>query len=119
MEILFQMKAWAKSAERNAGFPAGKFRGIPGIPASPAGASPNKDRRVAEYFFLSLRGTSGERTEERGNSSKPDSSPQPSPPSDEREGEVLVRPHSEMRPIAPTRLRFYVFGLPVHGLRYP
>ncbi len=48
---------------------------------------------------LSLRGTSAERTEKRGNPSQPAFSPPvPSPPSDGREGEVLARPHSGMRP---------------------
>src|SRR6266704_4698363 len=38
--------------------------------------------------ILSPRGTSGERTEERGNQQKRTSSPQPSPPSDGGEGEI-------------------------------
>jgi hypothetical protein len=39
-------------------------------------------------FILSPRGTSGERTEERGNQQQRASSPQPSPPADGGEGEI-------------------------------
>ncbi len=47
----------------------------------------NWNRAVSRSPFLSPRGTSGERTEERGNHERRASSPQPSPPSDGREGE--------------------------------
>ena len=61
------------------------------------GASPNEGG-ASLVFFLSPRGTSGERTEERG--CPKNEPPLPSPllhPMEERE-EYLHRPHSEMRP---------------------
>jgi hypothetical protein len=56
------------------------------------------DQETADQvFFLSPRGTSGERTEERGRFQKRSSSPPPSPPSDGGEGvggQRQAAPHS-------------------------
>jgi len=70
--------------------------------------------------ILSTRGTSGERTEERGNHQKHASSPQPSPPSDGGEGEIKeVRAALTLRFLHPliifgrVPLFYYLLHLPL------